>query len=496
MVRTAFLAALALSWLAPVQDHHGVGVVHFDNSCTASAQPPFARGMALLHSFEFGTARAAFDETLQLDPGCAIALWGIALTEWGNPFAPGIKPLADVQAGKAALDHAKSAGAKTERERAFIDAAWRLFAPPDADQRARLVAYRDAMAAVAGKYPEDPEASTFYALALAFAADPTDKTYADQLRAGAILEKLWARYPDHPGLAHYIIHTYDVPSLADKALAAARRYGAIAPDAPHALHMPSHTFTRLGYWQESIDTNLRSVAAAQKENNPAEGLHASDYLEYAYLQLGQYDTAKQVRDEAPAIAARMSGAVTQGAAPPAAAAFARAAIPARYALERGAWAEAATLQVHPSTTPYADAITWFARAVGAARSEDATLVAGSQKNIDELASIATRLGASNEPYWAEQVEIQRLAASAWLALARAQNERALALMREAAVREDRTEKSAVTPGPLAPAHEMLGEMLLGLRRPKEALAEFEKTIAKEPNRLRAKQGAEAARRAQ
>ena len=494
MLRATIAAVLAAA--LPAQDLHShsaaVGVVAFENSCAPAAQPDFIHGVTLLHSFEFGPARAAFTSAAAQDPGCAIAFWGVALTRWGNPFAPGIKPAADVDAGRAAIERGRKAAARTDRERTFIDAAAKLFDPPDTDQHARIVAYRDAMGRVAARYPTDPEAATFYALALASAASPSDKTYADQIKAGAILERLWAKYPDHPGLAHYIIHAYDAPPLAGKALAAARRYGTIAPDAAHALHMPSHTFTRLGYWQESIDTNLLSAAAARRQNNPFEELHASDYMEYAYLQLGRFDDARRVRDAAAAIVSRMSQTVQQGAAPPTAGAFAAAAIPARYALERSAWAEAAALEVRPSGVPYADAIIWFARALGAARSKDPKLLTDAQTSIDRLEAISAQLAAANEPYWADQVRIQQLAASAWLALARNAPDRALALMRDAAAREDRTEKSAVTPGPLAPAREMLGEMLLELKQPAEALVEFQKTMKAEPNRLRAKQGADAA----
>jgi tetratricopeptide (TPR) repeat protein len=258
--------------------------------------------------------------------------------------------------------------------------------------------------------------------------------------------------------------------------------------------MPSHTFTRLGYWQESIDTNRLSAAAARRQNNPFEELHASDYMEYACLQLGRFDDARRVRDEAAALESRISRTAQQGAAPPTAGAFAAAAIPARYALERSAWAEAAALEVRPSGVPYADAITWFARAVGAARSKDGALLPDAQRSIDRLGSIAAQLSASGELYWADQVGIQQLAASAWLALARNVPDKAVSLMRQAAAREDRTEKSAVTPGPLAPAHEMMGEMLLELKRPSEALVEFRKTMKSEPNRRRAKQGADAAMR--
>lgn len=494
---TTAVLCLTVAASAFAQEHQhpasDLGTVNFANSCSAAAQPAFSRAMAQLHSFEFVPARAAFNETLQADGACAIALWGIALTQWGNPFAPGIKPPAQIQAGKMAIDRALATPPKTERERAYISAAAALFDRADTvNQRSRAVAYRDAMEKVAQSYPDDPEASTFYALSLAAAADPADKTYADLLKAGAILEKLWPAQPTHPGLAHYIIHSYDVPALAPKAIEAARKYGTIAPAAPHALHMPSHTFTRLGYWQESIDTNILSAESAKKSGNKGEELHASDYEVYAYLQTAQDSKAKAIVDALSAIAGTFDPTVPGSAASGAAGSFAIAAIPARYALERGAWREAAALVVRPTAAPYADAMTWFARAVGAARSKDPSLLADGEKAVEQLGAISDRLAKANESYWAEQVAIQRLGASAWLALARGKSDEALAALREAAAREDKTEKSAVTPGPLAPAHEMLGEMLLELKQPGAALEEFKKTMAKEPNRFRALAGAAAA----
>ena len=494
----AYAVCLCLAAPAVAQEHQHadpgqLGTVNFATSCTSAAQPAFLRAMALLHSFEFVPARAAFNEALQTDGTCAIALWGVALTHWANPFAAGIKPVSQLQPGKAAVDRAGAIGAKTARERAYIGAVAALFDRYDAvDQRTRVVAYRDAMEKVAQAYTDDPEATTFYALALAAAADPSDKSYADLLKAGAILEKQWAQQPMHPGLAHYIIHSYDVPALAPKAVDAARRYGKIAPAAPHALHMPSHTFTRLGYWQESIDTNILSAEAAHKVSNTGEELHASDYEVYAYLQTAQDRAAKRIVDALPAIAGGFDPSVPGSAASGGSGSFAIAAIPARYALERGAWREAAALEVHPTRTPYADAMTWFARAVGAARSKDSALQGDAQKAIDQLNALSAQLTQSGELYWAEQVAIQRLGASAWLALAQGKSDEALALMRDAAAREDKTEKSAVTPGPLAPAHEMLGEMLLELKQPGAALDEFKKTMAKEPNRFRALSGAAAA----
>ena len=271
--------------------------------------------------------------------------------------------------GARALNAAKERGAKTDRERAYLAAVGKLYGDfENTPQQVRLLAYRDAMGEVAAKYPEDHEAQIFYALALAVAADPGDKTYADQLKAGAILEKLFAQEPTHPGLAHYIIHAYDVPALAGRALVAAQRYAEIAPDAPHALHMPSHTFTRLGYWQESIDSNVAAAAAARRQGQTAEELHASDYETYAYLQTGQDEAAARIVKSLPEMASRFDPkALLIGAGPPAAGYFALAAIPARYALERQDWQQAERLAQSETPFPYADAMTWFARGLGAAR---------------------------------------------------------------------------------------------------------------------------------
>jgi tetratricopeptide (TPR) repeat protein len=471
--------ALAAS-LAAFQDHQhgaaGLGTVKFANSCAPDVQPEFARGMALVHSFEFGQARDAFKTVLSKDPTCAMALWATGVSHWGNPLA--------------ALERASAAGARTERERDYIAAATRLFDRYDTiDQRTRARAYRDAMERLAAKYPDDTEAATFYALAIAGAADLADKSYGDLRKAGGILEPLWKTHPDHPGLAHYIIHSYDVPALAPLAVTAARRYAKIAPAATHALHMPSHTFTRLGYWQESIDTNILSAEAARKAGSIYEELHALDYQAYAYLQSGQDAAAGKLVQTAAEIGSRRNTNAVAGAAPPTAGMYALAAIPARYALERGDWAAASRLESQATQVAYADAMTWFARAIGAARLKDVATAKGA---VEELQKAIDRLTKDNEAYWVEQVTIQKLAGSAWVALAEGRQADALAAMREAADREDKTEKAAITPGPLAPARELLGEMLLGLKRPKEALAEFQKTMEKEPNRFRALAGAAAA----
>jgi hypothetical protein len=486
---------LAAALLLSTQHQHStpaigdkLGTVKFPTSCTATAQPAFTRGLALLHSFEFGPAIESFTAAGNADPGCGIAYWGIALSRWGNPFAAGIKPAPLLEAGRTAIEKASQMGAKTERERAYIDAASRLFTSFEkVDQRTRVLAYRAAMKDLAEKYPDDKEASAFYALAIASSQDPTDLTYASLLEAGAILEKLAPTEPDHPGIAHYIIHSYDAPPLASRGLAAARAYGKIAPMAPHPLHMPSHTFTRLGYWKDSIESNIASAEAARRVNSPYEELHAMDYQMYAYLQLAKDGSAKRLLGDLPAAQARFNapGGVAS-AAPPLAGAFAIAAIPARYALERNAWSDAAALQVVPSSFANAEAVSWFAKGLGAARTKN---LEGARAAVTALEQLAAKLEKAGEKYWAEQVRIQHLGVSAWTALAEGKSDDALRLMREAADREDKTEKNAVTPGPIKPAREQLGEMLLELKQPDAALAAFETTLKKEPNRYRALAGA-------
>ena len=491
------LYALLTPGLDLAQDHNhasteNLGSVKFSTSCSKAAQPQFNRAVALMHSFQFTRAIDAFNAILANDPSCAIAYWGIALSNWGNPFAAGLKPQVQLDKGRKAIEQARAAGAKTERERAYIEAVAHLYVDaPNTDQRSRVLEYESATAAVSAAYPEDTEAAIFYALALAAAADPADKTYARQLKAGAILENLFVQYPDHPGLAHYIIHTYDFPPLAARAVGAARRYHEIAPSAPHALHMPSHTFTRVGYWQDSIDTNIAAAAAARGEGQTAEELHASDYMVYAYLQTAQDSATQHLVESAVQIFSRFDPTVLlSGAAPPSAAYFARAAIPARYCLERRAWADAAKLEPHPSPFLPADAITYFARGLGAAHMKDA---AAARSAIGSLEQIRDKLK-MKEGYWANQVEIQRQEVSAWLAFAEGDPEGALAGMRAAAELEDGTEKNAITPGPLMPARELLGDLLLELKRPSEALKEFEVTLTKEPNRFRTLYGsAEAAK---
>jgi hypothetical protein len=498
VTRVKLIAAILLVSAAPrsmAQEHeHGsgekLGSVTFATSCMPAAQKEFNRAVALLHSFQFSRAIEGFNAVIAEDATCGIAYWGISLSDWTNPFAPGMKDKGQLQLGRESAERGKNVGSNTERERAYVAAVGKLYGDFESTpQQARLLAYRDAMEEVAAKYPEDHEAQIFYALALAESQDPADKTYAGRLKAGAILEKLFEQEPSHPGLAHYIIHTYDVPALAGQALVAARRYSEIAPDAPHALHMPSHTFTRLGYWQESIDSNAAAAASARRQGptQTAEELHASDYEIYAYLQSGQDQAAGRIANSLPEIAARFDPKlILAGSAGPAVAYFALAAIPARYALERQDWKQAEQLELRETPFPYSDAMTWFARGLGAARQGHA---AAATEAAAALQQIQMRLSKANETYWARQVEIEQLAATAWAAFAAGNKQTALRQMRSAAELEDGTEKSALTPGPLAPARELLAEMLLQMHEPKQALEQFAATLRKEPRRFRSLYGA-------
>ena len=467
-----------------------LGTVTFPTSCSAAAQPSFVRGVALLHSFWFAESLKAFQAAAQADPGCGIAHWGAAMTWLGNPLA-GPPVARALEEGSAAVARARAAGARTPREREWIEAIAVFYQDhATVDHRTRALAYERAMEALSRRDPADREAAVFYALALNITLDPTDKTYANQLRAAAILERAFAEAPEHPGVAHYLIHSYDFPPIAAKGLGAARRYAGIAPSAPHALHMPSHIFTRLGYWQESIDTNRRSADAARDELRQAKleagsynALHAMDYIAYAALQLGKDKDARAVVDELRRIEKIDSEQF--------AAAFAFAAIPARFALERRDWGAAAELGFHPQSLswqkfPQAESIVWFARGLGSARGGD---VPGARRDVARLEALRDAMTAAKNTYWANQAEIQRLAVAGWIARAEGKNDEALALLRQAAQREDSTEKHPVTPGAIQPAREMLAELLLELGQPAAALAEFEASGRVDPNRLHGLAGA-------
>lgn len=485
------LTAVALPGAANSEDHqHDVGHVHFPVSCTPEAQKAFEHGVALLHSFWYDEAEKTFSDVIRLDPACAMAYWGIAMSLYHPVWFPPTP--SDLQKGIAAIEKADSIGAKTQRERDYIAALEEFY--KDADKvphRQRALAWCKGMQRLSARYPEDHEAAIFYALALIATASPADKTYTNQKQAAAILNSILPEQPDHPGIAHYLIHSYDSPQLAILALPAARSYAKIAPASPHALHMPSHIFTRLGLWDESIQSNLASASAAKREmakTLPAvssqDQLHAMDYLAYAYLQTCQDEKAKRIVDEAASMSA-VDQQVFQ-------AAYAFAAIPARYALERRRWSAAAALQVWPAWFPWtnfrhAEAITYFARALGSARGGN---IAEARAGIEELTNIEQTIRQGQQDYdWAAQVEVQRLTALAWLKHAEGNQESALRSMRAAADLEDAMEKHPVTPGPVLPARELLGELLMELDQPARALPEFERVLQSSPNRFNAIYGA-------
>jgi len=459
---------------APPED---LGKVHFETSCKPDAQQHFDQAMLYQHSFWYRASQKSFEDALKADPECAIAYWGIALSLLYNPHvAPPAKNLAE---GAAALEKGKASSAKTQRERDYIDALGAMYADYDkVDHHTRVLAYLKAMEQLAQRYPNDDEAQIYYALALNVGASPADKTYVNQLKGAAILEKIWTRQPEHPGVAHYLIHLYDTPVLAEKGLAAARRYAKVAPAAAHAQHMPSHIFTRLGYWQESIASNTESARVAKEAADFHDQLHSMDYLVYAYLQLGQDSKAKAVLDNM-----NMVTGFTETFLP---GPYALAVSPARYAVERGDWKAAAELQVRPSPLANVQAITYFARALGAARSGNPE---AAKIDIAKLTELRDKLRDAKDAYWSEQVDIQRQVATAWALYAEGKRDDALNAMSAAADAEDKTEKHPVTPGVPKPARELYGVMLLDSGNAKEALAAFEATLKKEPNRLGAYAGA-------
>jgi Tfp pilus assembly protein PilF len=486
------LAPVAAWAQADQHQHSGMapkdyGTVDFQTSCSAATKAKFNEAVALLHSFWFQESRDAFNEVLKSDPNCAMSHWGVALTYWGNPFAGQRSPQV-IANGKAAIDKGLATGTPTPREKDYINAVGILFSSSDVTtQRQRVLDYEKAMGRLSVANKDDVEARIWWALAVAQAASPTDKTYARNLQAAEMLEPMARKMPKHPGVAHYIIHAYDVPALAAKALPSARSYAGIAPAVPHALHMPSHTFTRVGFWKDSVSSNEKSAEIAEKTNGLGEAMHARDYMTYAFLQMGMDAQAKTNQDHVMRLVASGTTGGNQGAAGAGPNTFALAAIPARYAMERQQWAEAAELQPRSApNTPYTEAITHFARAIGAARSGRPVEAA---KDVERLAALRDREIEMKDEYWASQVDIQRRGADAWVMFAQGRKDAALAQMRETANMEDLTDKAAVTPGPLAPARELLGYMLLENNQPKDALIEFEAVMKKEPNRFLAIWGA-------
>jgi tetratricopeptide (TPR) repeat protein len=451
-----------------------LGKVTFPTSCDPKLQAEFERAVAMLHSFWYASAERAFPDLAARDPSCAIAHWGYASILMNNPLAgTGATPAAAKKA-QVAIDEARRIGAKTQRERDYIEATAAYYEdyanrPEKARQAARAKAYE----ALAARYPDDDEAQIFAALYIAGTQSQADQTFAAYLKAAGMLEPQFKKHPDHPGIAHYLIHSYDAPPIADKGLDAARRYASIAPAAPHALHMPSHIFTRVGAWEESAETNLRSAKVAKSGGEADETYHASDYAVYAYLQLARDSAAHDVIMDTLKVTGVSTGRPT--------AFYAAAAMQARYAVERGDWKAAMQLQPAATSYPFTDAITHFARAMGALRSGD---LAAADQDAQALTALHKKLVDAKNTYWATEVEVQRLTVAGWTLHAKGMSADGLKLMRAAADLEDRNEKHIVTPARIVPARELLAEMLLEQKQPALALKEFEASQLREPNRFR------------
>jgi hypothetical protein len=462
-----------------------VGEVHFPTSCSPDVQRRFNQAVWTLHSFWYEEALKEFTAITEAEPSCTMGYWGIAMSNWYPLWFPPSPAM--LKSGAAAVAKGLAVPPATERERAYLEAIGRFFRDSDTlDHRTRALAYAQAMQALHERYPDDREAGVFYALALDATWPPTDKSYANLKKAGAILEQVWAEQPNHPGVVHYLIHSYDVPALAPQGLAAARRYAAIAPAVPHAQHMPSHIFTRLGLWQESIDSNLVGHRAAKTYAEQTYGpggydqetVHTLDYLAYAYLQTAQDRAAKGVVDEV--------AALRSGPSPNLPIAYALAAIPARYALERRDWPAAAALtpvavEFPWENFPWAAAMTSFTRALGAARTGD---LAAAQTEIAKLQTFRDKLVAAKNDYWANQVEVQRLGAAAVLTQVQGDGTRAVELSRAAAELEGSMDKHPATPGALIPARELLGDLLLEHKDATRALQEYQAVLRTDPNRFR------------
>lgn len=495
ILRLSFSMVVVLVSVVNAQEHEHqhamsekLGKVSFPISCSRTAQLQFNRAVALLHSFQYPEAGEAFSKIGASEPDCAMASWGVAMSLYHPLWVP--PSPADLEKGRAAAESANLARAKTQRERDYIAAIDVFYKDSDKlDHWTRARAFATSMERVYLRYPGDREVAIFYALALNGTEPASNKNLANRTKAARILYRVWPYEPDHPGIAHYLIHSYDYPALAYLALPAARRYAKVAPSSSHALHMPSHIFTRLGMWQDSIQSNLGSARAAKLEveaGHPEMAsqneLHAFDYLAYAYLQQAQDDRAKSILEKAQSYTA-VDQVVFQ-------AAYAWSAIPARIALERHRWDEAASLKLNPSTFPwerfgFGRANVFFARAIGSARSGNTV---AARREIDELDAILAIL--KPEGYdWPTQVRIQRQAAAGWLASAEGDPAQAERLLREAAELEDSTDKHPVTPGSILPAREMLGDFLLEKKRPAEALREYEVALRTTPNRFNSVAGA-------
>jgi tetratricopeptide (TPR) repeat protein len=484
-------ALMALINQTAARGEERLGEVNFPISCSPAAQAQFNRAVSLLHSFFFPETVKAFTAVAEKEPSCGMAYWGIAISQRPNPLV-GPFPGDILKAGWEAVEKARAAAQKNERESAWIEALAAFYQDyATVPQRTRTANYEATMARLVARHPDDAEAAIFYALALNEAADPGDKTYTKQLKAADILEKLESRFPNHPGIPHYIIHSYDYPELAVRGSIAASRCARLAPSAPHALHMPSHIFSTLGMWEEVISSDRASddltmvymarinpQAASDPAKNPAR-YHSLDFLANAYLQLGQDQQAKRVVDARNSVAEFPAAFRYSGHT-------AFAAIPVRYAFERAAWAEAAALPIPKTPFAQAEAITWFGRAVGAARNGELTKA---KEAADQLRALKDRLDKANDAYWAGQVAIQERAGEAWIALVEGRKGEAIASMRQAADLEDRSGKHVAMENRLSPIREMLGELLMEAQEPTQALKEFETSLRNNPNRYRSFAGA-------
>ncbi len=481
---------LVLFYLCPIaysQHQHGtaekLGSVSFPVSCAAQVQSSFNRAVALLHSFAYAPAAAAFEEVARQDPGCAMAHWGVAMSYYHQLWSPPLPDDAGVK-GRAEVEQAQQIGGGNAKEKEYIAAASLIFIDDGAAYPAHAAKYRDAMASLAQHNPDDAESQIFYALALLATASPQDKTHANQKAAALILEPLHQKYPQHPGLSHYLIHAYDNAELAPQGLKAAREYSRIAPSAPHALHMPSHIFTRLGMWSDSVRSNQAARVAAHEQGDFGEELHAMDYLVYAFLQEGRDADAASVLKDLQALR-QQPGSDFKSA-------YAATAMPVRYAMERKQWNDATRCVAPQGAPPHVAALAAWARALGHARAGDP---AAARAELQSIQHLAEQLSASGSQYWAGQVQIQAEEASSWIALAEHKPEEAQALMKKAADEEDAVEKLPVTPGPVVPAREQLGDLLAQLGKPEAALAAYEKTLEDAPGRRGALKGARDSARA-
>jgi len=486
-MRIALIAAIAFGWVAAKvaagESEHShpapekLGTVHFQTSCAHVVQSRFERAVALLHSFAYDSSAKEFGAIADRDTGCAMAHWGVAMSLFHQLWSP--PGAAELQLGQQELLAAHRIGARTDRERGLIDAAAVYFSDTEpAHHTARAREYEHALASVAQRFPSDDEVQIFYALALIATAPPTDRSHANQKRAAAILEPIYRRRIDHPGVAHYLIHAYDSAELAPLGLPAARAYAKIAPSAPHALHMPSHIFTRLGLWDDSIESNEAARRVAHEQGDVGEELHAMDYLTYAYLQRGRDADAERIVEQLRAMGPLLGKEFKIG--------YAATAMPVRLAIERERWTDALAFEPLPDSAPHVAAIAHWARALAHAQLGHPDLA---DEDVAQIDACEARARSSGDAYWATQIDILSKEARAWSANARGHTDDAIALLRAAADAEDALEKLPVTPGPIVPAREQLGQLLLDLHQPEAALRELRQALTDAPGRRAALQTA-------